>query len=114
MMGFAATRRSSYPHCLEGPSDSNVSVMHRLGVRTYRWLRLLGACLGGIAGVFALLRRLAAEDAAFALAGSNRTDVDPFGLPLFLLLGALAGWTVVVLVSHFADVVPTNCEGPEG
>jgi hypothetical protein len=84
--------------------------MRRLTRRTYRWMHRLGACLGAVCGVVVLALETAAEDAAFARVGAHRVDVSPFALPMYLALGALAGWIIVVLAMHFAAAVPLEDE----
>jgi hypothetical protein len=87
--------------------------MRRIRRSTYRWLRCLGTCVGTVGGVVALMLVTAAEDAAFARAGERRVDFSPYALPTFLVLGALAGWILVVLVVHIADAVPAEFEQPQ-
>ena len=62
----------------------------------------------------ALLLASVAEDTEFARAGTHRVDISPFALPMYLALGLLAGWTLVVLVAHFAGAVPLDTEQAQG
>ena len=84
--------------------------MRRLTSRRYRWLRRVGAVLGAAGGLVVDLLVLAAEDARLARAGTRRIDYFPAEVPIYLALGALVGWSAVILLAHFADVVPLDKE----
>jgi hypothetical protein len=87
--------------------------MHRLTRTRYRWLRRVGALLGAVSGFVVDLHVIAAEDAAFERAGTHRVDYFPAEVPILLAIGALVGWSVVVLTAHLLDVVPLDATQAE-